>query len=240
MAISRAPRYNFGLAVGFSTLVSLGLFGYGAHLDHSLDYDYLVWNLLLAGLPLLFALRLTMLLRRKLWSAWEPLAVTLLWLLFLPNSFYMISDFIHLGDVVPANILYDAVMFSSFIYLGVALGFSSLYLVHVALKQRLQPRTAVVLITLTLLACSFAIYIGRDLRWNSWDVITNPAGLLFDISDRFLHPETYPDMSRTVITFFALLVSLYSVAWQSSRVLRYHGARALSVRVRDQARPAEQ
>jgi uncharacterized membrane protein len=235
MGTSRAPRFHFLLALTFSALVSIGLFAYGAYRNHSLVYDYLIWNLFLAGLPLLLALRLTHLLQRKLWSAWEPLLFTFLWLLFLPNSFYMVSDFIHLADIPSKDILYDAVMFSSFIYLGVSLGFGSLYLVHQELKKRLQTRTAAVLIAITLLICSFAIYIGRDLRWNSWDVIFNPAGLLFDISDRFLHPEAYPGMFRTVITFFALLTSLYSVAWQSARVLRQQGALELIEKARARA-----
>lgn len=236
----RAPRFRFAYALILSVLVSSGLFAYGAYRNHSLRYDYLVWNLFLACLPLLFALRLTAILKYKRWSAWEPLLFSLLWLLFLPNSFYMISDFIHLGDVPSVDILYDAVMFSSFIYLGVSLGFGSLYLVHQELKKRLRPVTAALWIGLTLLLCSFAIYIGRDLRWNSWDVITNPGGLLFDISDRFLHPRAYPDMFRTAITFFALLASLYSVVWQSTRVLRQHGAQELAERARAQVRASKQ
>src|SRR6266567_2779466 len=135
----RSLREQFILALGFSTLVSVGLFAYGAWRNSSLEFNYLIWNLFLAWLPLVFAVRLVDLLRRKLWSSWEALGWSLLWLVFLPNSFYMISDFIHLQDVQRINILYDTLMFTSFIYTSAVLGFSSLYLVHLQLRERFRP-----------------------------------------------------------------------------------------------------
>lgn len=215
----RSARSQFIVALVVSTVVSIGLFWYGAWRNHSLDYDYLVWNLFLAWLPLVFAVRLVSLLKRKLWSSWEGLAVSVLWLVFLPNSFYMISDFIHLQEIQRVDILYDAVMFTSFIYTGVALGFSSLYLIHLQLRRRLSTRAAAGWIAVTLFICSAAVYVGRDLRWNSWDILTNPGGLLFDISDRLQHPAAYPQMLVTIITFFILLTSMYSLLWRSTHLL---------------------
>ncbi|MDB5169946.1 MAG: hypothetical protein JWN82_342 [Candidatus Saccharibacteria bacterium] len=214
------PRRQFILSLLFAMAVSIGLFGYGAYHSQSLRYDYLVWNLFLAAVPLVIAIRLVHVLRSKRWSAWEPMGWSLLWLMFVPNSFYMISDFIHLRNVAQADILYATVLFTSLIYLGVLLGFCSLILIHHELRRRLHAAAAYAWIAGALLVCSFAIYIGRDLRWNSWDVIFNPAGLLFDISDRVLRPEDYPTMFVTVISFFALLISLYSVVWAGARLLR--------------------
>ncbi len=214
------PRTQFVMALGVSTLVSIGFFSYGAWRNSSLDFDYLIWNLFLAWMPLGFAFWLTTVLKRKLWSSWEGLAASILWLVFLPNSFYMISDFIHLLDAPRVDVLYDTIMFTSFIYTGVLLGFSSLYLVHLQLKRRFTPPTATVLLGITLLVCSFAIYVGRDLRWNSWDILINPGGLLFDISDRLQHPASYPQMFVTVVSFFALLASMYWLAWRGIQLLR--------------------
>lgn len=216
----RSPSTQFIVALLASTFVSVGLFAYGAWRNHSSEFNYLVWNLFLAWLPFLLAARLVMVLHRKLWSSWEALAVSVLWLLFLPNSFYLISDFIHLLDVRRVDVLYDAVMFTSFIYTGVVLGFSSLYLVHLQLRRRLGSRLATGWVTATLLICSGAVYIGRDLRWNSWDVLTNPGGLLFDISDRLQHPSAYPRMLLTVGSFCVLLLSMYGLIWRGARLLR--------------------
>jgi uncharacterized membrane protein len=220
MSTWRLPRTQFIVALGVSTLVSVGLFGYGAWRNSSLEYGYLVWNLFLAWLPLIFAVWLVFLLRHKLWSSWEGLAVSMLWLVFLPNSFYMISDFIHLLDVQRVDVLYDAVMFTSFIYTGVVLGLSSLYLIHIQLRRRLKPRAATFWIAVTLLICSAAVYVGRDLRWNSWDLLTNPGGLLFDISDRLQHPSAYPQMLVTIVTFFILLGSMYGLLWRGTLLVR--------------------
>lgn len=216
----RSPRGQFIIALGISSLVSVGLFSYGAWHARSIASDYLVWNLFLAWLPLVFALRLVKVLRRKLWSSWEGLATSFLWLVFLPNSFYMISDFIHLQEVPPADILYDALMFTSFVFTGVVLGFSSLYLIHLHLRRRLSTRAAGAWIGIILLLCSIAIYLGRDLRWNTWDILVNPGGLLFDVSDRLEHPAAYPQMLMVIAAFFVLLASIYNLLWHGTRLFR--------------------
>ena len=214
------PRTQFLMALLQATIVTLGLFVVRALRNGSGDYNYLVWNLFLAWLPLIFALWLGHTLRTKLWSSWEALGVSALWLLFLPNSFYMISDFIHLKNIATVDLLYDAVMFTAFIYLGLTLGFSSLYLVHLEIKRRYSPVKSALCIGVVLLLASFAIYLGRDLRWNSWDILTNPAGLLFDISDRLLVPSGYGTIAITVLSFFALLASMYSLVWAAVRLIR--------------------
>ena len=212
---------RLSLALLFSSLTSVGLFFAGAVSNHSFVFSYLMWNLFLAWVPLLLALKLGKVLRRKLWSSWEALLFTLLWVGFLPNSFYMISDFVHIQEVSRVDLLYDVVMFSSFIINGVVLGFISLYWVHQELLKRLSRRWAHAVIGTVLLACSFAIYLGRDLRWNTWDILVNPGGILIDVSDRFLHPIAYSQAYTTTLTFFLLLGSLYLVAWQLIRSMRY-------------------
>ncbi|MGF7229137.1 MAG: DUF1361 domain-containing protein [Candidatus Saccharibacteria bacterium] len=212
---------RLGLALACSSLASIGLFAAGAISNHSSEFAYLLWNLFLAWIPLGLALWLHKVLRRKVWSSWEALLVTALWIGFLPNSFYMISDFIHIQDVPRVDLLYDVVMFSSFIFNGVILGFLALYNVHLELLQRMKRRTGHIVLALVLLICCFAIYLGRDLRWNTWDVLVNPAGILIDVSDRILHPVAYSQAYSTTITFFVLLGSLYMVAWQTARAMRY-------------------
>ena len=133
---------KFVLALAASTFVSIGFFAYGAYRNHSLAFDYLIWNLFLAWVPLLLAVWLTNILRTQLWSSWKAIAVSFLWLIFLPNSFYMISDFIHLQEIPRIDILYDALMLTSFIYTGVLLGFVSLYMVHQHLRRRFSHRLA--------------------------------------------------------------------------------------------------
>ena len=214
------PRNQFISALIISSLVSVALYGYGAVANHSLEYGFFIWNLILAWLPFLFAIWLTNVLGHKPWSSWEGITASVLWLLFLPNSFYIISDLIHFREIERHDVLFDAVMFMSFIITGMILGFASLYLVQVQLRKRLSSLKAGFWVALTLLLCSIGIYIGRDLRWNSWDILTNPGGLLFDLSDRILHPVIYGEMFVTIGSFFILLCSTYLLLWTSAKLLR--------------------
>lgn len=203
-----------------STLTSVVLFATGALSNHDAEFAYLIWNLFLAWIPLLIVLWLERILHRKLWSSWQALAITLLWVGFLPNSFYMITDYVHLQDVQRVDLLSDVVMFTSFIFNGVVLGLLSLHLVHQELLRRLSKRSSALLIGAVLLLCSFAIYIGRDLRWNTWDILANPSGVLVDVSNRVLSPRAHPQVVSTTLSFFVLLASVYTVSWFVGRNLR--------------------
>jgi len=214
------PRERVLVSLIGLTAVSIGLFLAGAIANRSLQFSYLLWNLFLAWIPLVLTVILIRSLRTQRWSSWWPLVITLFWLILLPNTFYMISDFIHIQDVQRNNLLYDVVMFTSFIFTAALLGFSSVYMVHAELRKRMHMRTSSVLIGTILLLCSFAIYLGRDLRWNSWDVFLNPAGILFDVSDHLLYPFRHGDMVTTTISFFVLLGSLYIVGWQLGEATR--------------------
>jgi uncharacterized membrane protein len=214
------PKTQFLLMLLAATGASLLLFAADALHNRSTYFAYLIWNLFLAWLPLVFAWWLVGVLKRKLWSSWEAIGATLLWIAFLPNSFYMVSDYIHLQEVSEHDLLYDAVMLTSFIFVAVTVGICSLYAVHEEVIKRFSRRISSLWLTCSLLLCSFAIYLGRDLRWNSWDILTNPGGLLFDVSDRFMHPAAYPEMFLTTGIFFLLISMLYGMALFATGLIR--------------------
>ncbi len=226
----RSYRRQYVLALLISSLLSLALFTFGAWRNNSFSqFSYLPFNLVLAWLPFVLAVRLIAVVKRKLWSSWEALVLSILWLIFIPNSFYMISDFVHLQDVKRVNILFDTLMFTTFIYTAVILGYSSLYLIHVRLRKRLSNNQSAGIVAGTLLLSSIAIYLGRDLRWSSWDIFTNPGGLLFDISDRLQHPASYPTMILTVSVFFVVLVSMYNLLWKATSLFRHQNIKAETI-----------
>lgn len=184
-------------------------------------YWFLIWNLFLAWLPLAFAALLIIRLRRKGWGHWQNIALSFLWLGFLPNSFYVLSDLIHLRSTGEVSLLYDAVMFTSFVFNAFLAGYMSVFLVHMALQHRRHLRDyAHAIIGLVFLACGFAIYLGRYMRWNSWDVLVNPAGILFDVSDNIINPLAHPQVFVTTATFFALLSVSYAVIYQLAVVIK--------------------
>lgn len=181
---------------------------------------FLGWNLFLAWVPLFFSWWLVRRLPTSRWLTWQNVVLTLLWLGFLPNAFYLVSDFIHLRSTGDVSILFDTVLLASFTFNGFVLGYISLYMVHKQLRQRLPRMTANGLAAGVLLLCSFAIYLGRYLRWNSWDVLVNPAGLLFDVSEPFVNPASHPQAFTTTLMFFVLLTSIYAVSYELTGVLR--------------------
>ncbi|MEO5627522.1 MAG: DUF1361 domain-containing protein [Candidatus Saccharimonadales bacterium] len=177
-------------------------------------YWFLAWNLLLGWLPLGFSWWLIHRLKTRRWAQPGNILLTLLWLGFLPNAFYIASDIIHLKNTGNISVLYDVVMFLSFTFNGFVLGYVSLYSLQRQLKKRYGPQPAFIVAYVVLFLCSFAIYLGRYLRWNSWDILLNPAGLIFDVSEPFVNPGSHPQVFTTTLMFFVLLSSIYAVSYK--------------------------
>jgi uncharacterized membrane protein len=198
---------QFLLALVLLTVICVLFSGFRTLASGSLRYLFLIWNLFLAWLPLLFALwwRRT---GKPIWRRWLLAAA---WLAFLPNSFYLITDFIHLTGGQLALRLYDAVLLFSFSITGLILGFVSLHIMERRAQKHFGQKMATVFVISTLLASSFAIYLGRFLGWNSWDIISNPFGILFDISNQLLDTSRPSYGLMTTVLFFVLLSSLYYV-----------------------------
>jgi uncharacterized membrane protein len=134
-------------------------------------YRFLVWNLILAWVPLVLAMGAYGRARRRVDLTVAVLLVP--WLLFFPNAPYLLTDFIHLGEG-PAPLWYDALMLSAFAWTGLLLGFASLYLVQMILRRAFGTVVAWVGVVVTLSLGSIGVYVGRFIRFNSWDALLHP------------------------------------------------------------------
>lgn len=215
-----SPLRSFVYSLLGLSCLSIGFFLAGSIGSRNFGDWYLVWNLFLAWIPLGLSYALITILSQHLWSSWRCIGLSLAWLLFLPNSFYMVSDFIHLEDMPRSNVLFDSLTFTLFILNGLILGYTSLYLVQHELRKRVPAWQSASFAAIILLSCSFAIYLGRDLRWNSWDVLVNPAGIIFDISERIIRPLAHPEVFSVTFMFFAFLGGIYCVVWNIIRAVR--------------------
>lgn len=205
--------------LALSSLASITLYLISTVRYNTYVFWFLNWNLLLAWLPLLLAIWLVEYLKNNPWFSWPGVFLALFWLGFLPNSFYIISDLMHLNVISTANPLYYAVMMFSFSFNGLMLGFVGIYLIHRELLKRFKPTASHCWIAAILLLCSFAMYLGRYLRWNTWDVVLNPAGVVFDVSDRIVNPVAYGQTFQVTALFFVLLGSMYFVLWNMARAI---------------------
>ena len=178
---------------------------------YSSDYtfNYFIWNLFLSWIPLLVAFRLVKVLRSKLWSSWEALAYSFIWLIFLPNSFYMISDLIHISEVPSSYTVLFAVAFMTIIVGALMNGFLSVFLIQVEFNKRVSIRSSEILIIILFLLSSYGIYVGRVLRWNSWDVFLNPTGILYNLSNQIINLKSIGYTSMITFVFFVFLTSSY-------------------------------
>lgn len=207
-------------AAGLLSSFCLALFFFRGLLTGHLEFIFIPGNLFLAWMALLFAWLLSRQLGLQPWSSWQNLSLTFIWLVFLPNTWYVLTDFIHLYPTGEVSQLFDVVLISSLVFPGFILGFTSLYLVHKELLKRVGDLASNITVTLIILLASFAIYLGRDLRWNTWDIITNPTGLIINVSDRFLDPFSHPRALNVTVLFFILLSTLYFSFWLFARPLQ--------------------
>lgn len=203
----------------YSSLVSVALLVVRMAVAGNTRFLFIVWNLALAWLPLAFALGLRINLAKKPLLSWQNLGLLGLWLGFLPNSFYIMSDLVHLQSSGETFVLYDIAMLMSFIINGFILGYISVYLVHMQLAKYLSNRVTNTILVGVFLACGFAIYLGRYLRWNTWDIVLNPMGILFDITERVINPFLHIQTFIVTGVFAVVLTSTYAVIFQLAKVL---------------------
>ncbi|MBC7773899.1 MAG: DUF1361 domain-containing protein [Phycisphaerae bacterium] len=157
-------------------------------------YLFLIWNLFLAWIPYFAALRFSKL--QSQGSGWFSRAFCFcIWLLFLPNAPYIITDFLHLGHKPPIPLWYDLVLLFACASTGLLLGLLSLYNMHQALRRQFSKVFAQAIILTSIGLSGFGIWLGRFQRWNSWDAIARPDALLLDLMNTL---TTWHELVRAV------------------------------------------
>jgi uncharacterized membrane protein len=152
---------------------------------------FLNWNLFLAFVP--WAVTSVTILKPKLQTYRITIFILLsIWLLFFPNAPYILTDLFHLRLKSAMPKWFDLILILSFAWTGLVFGFLSLWDIEKILGKSMN-RIWMSLISVCLLFIgSFGIYLGRYLRWNSWDIINEPFNLLYDITDRLINPFDHP------------------------------------------------
>lgn len=168
---------------------------------------FLIWNLFLAWIPYWLSLAVAPLYERS-----KSLLLTggllFIWLLFLPNAPYILTDLLHLRMRAPIPFWYDLMLLISFAWTGLLLGIISLYEVHCFIAKQWSGLAGWMVITTAIILSGLGVYIGRFLRWNSWDLITQPFDLLKDLFQILIEPEAFYG-SGSIVVFAAFFLLSY-------------------------------
>lgn len=157
--------------------------------------SFLVWNLFLAAIPVVFAY----LARRKSHGTWFFLFAGV-WLVFFPNAPYIVTDLMHIRTARPANLWLDVLALGAAALTGLFAGLVSLRWMQEALLRRgTKPALGWAFALFASLLAGFGVYLGRFQRWNSWDIVTRPTELL---------AEAWSALAETHVLAFSLLFSL--------------------------------
>lgn len=224
--LKRSGRFEITLMLGGMSLFCFILSTSRLYFTGSLTYLFLNWNLFLAFIPWLIStvIMLQPALHR---SKFMLLGLLSVWLLFFPNAPYILTDLFHLHAKSNAPIWFDLGLVLCFAWTGLAFGVISLIDIETLLAKNFRWFTVKSIIAVLLFAASFGIYLGRYLRWNSWDILDEPLGIMYDIGDRIVNPFSHPRTWGMTILFGVLLNMMYwtiKLIREKKPVLRLHEA----------------
>jgi uncharacterized membrane protein len=169
------------------------------------DYIFLLWNIFLAFIPL----KISLLLSNERKIQLRSILYFTAWLLFFPNSLYIITDLIHLEQRQNVPLWYDAVLLYTCASTGLIMAFISLYKVESLLKEKITRVWRNAIIFFCLFLGSFGVYLGRFLRWNSWNILSHPVRTTAGIGERILFPFDYLHTWAITLLFTGLFNLLY-------------------------------
>jgi uncharacterized membrane protein len=194
------------VALALLSLFVLAMIGFRIVYTRSSDHIAIAWNLFLAWIPLVAALIASNRARTGVPTAGLA-AAAVVWLMFLPNAPYMITDLKYAGYGETVPVLYDVLLLSAAAWTGLILGLASLLLMHAIGRRFVSGTGAWALVVGVLAVCSYGIYLGRVQRWNSWDVFVRPAALLDAAWSAAFHAKP---LALTIL-FTCFLVATYLV-----------------------------
>lgn len=205
------------LALMFASVVCLGMVVMRMYTAKHIRYNFLAWNLFLAWLPLVFALLAVHTYKRGRAANWWFSGFAVAWLLFFPNAQYIFTDIIHLTTSLRGQFWVDLVVILSCAFTGLFAGFLSLFLMHALVRQSAGAAAGWVFIAGAAAFSGLGVYIGRFLRFNSWDVLYRPGIFFHDVSSWFINPHAHPSVTFPML-FAAFIFISYLMLYALTHV----------------------
>ena len=197
--------HRFYPLVASSALAAVLLAG-RVFLSGRITLVFLAWNLTLAWIPWVCSTIAS--------TARRPSSVLIagaVWIAFLPNAPYLVTDFLHLSLRAPIPLWYDIALLACFAWSGCLLAIVSLRAMHELVAKRFGALVGWGFVAASAGLSGLGIYIGRFLRWNSWDLAMRPAAMLEDLRTMLASPGMYPRTFGVTATFAAMFFATYLV-----------------------------
>jgi len=179
------------------------------------SFIYILWNIFLAFAPFIISSLLLSFSKEGRLNKIVFIVGIFFWLLFIPNAPYIITDFIHLGVTRSIPIIYDVLLLFSSASVGLILGFHSLFHIEQIIKTKCQKNMASLFMGIIIIMISFGVYLGRFLRFNSWDIFINHTTLIKNIWKIFSQSTAHMEVYLYTLLFFVFLTLFYK-AWKYS------------------------
>jgi len=224
----------FWLSVVGCSLLAMGLLYARLAATRQTGHASLVWDTFLAWLPIFPAIWIHRICRRPGRIGIGVVVLGLFWLLFFPNSPYLLTQLIHLHQdhgpstgPVPdwlAPLLptvtqrkppewFDLLLLTTVAAVGLLLTFASLQLVGRAIARRAGRPMAVALSFWMVVLASFGVALGRFARLNSWEVFSQPLATAGEIA-RWIY---VPRIGVSTLILATLITLVYVAAVQAGK-----------------------
>jgi uncharacterized membrane protein len=168
---------------------------------------FIPWNLFLAWLPLFFSGLI-----QKTENGFGKMAWLALWLLFLPNAPYIITDLFHLEQRHGVPLYFDLILLFSAAWNGLLMGLLSVKNTENELLKHFSIMKVKIAMLFIFFLSGFGIYLGRFDRYNSWHVLTQPSDLLIDIGHYLLQPWHHQHTWAVTILFAVVFYLMYEMS----------------------------
>jgi uncharacterized membrane protein len=176
-------------------------------LFNTVSFVYMFWNLFLAFVPFLISSILLLYVNKN--NFFKPLFIIgfVLWFFFLPNAPYVITDLIHIGRIRSVPVMYDSFLLFGSALVSFLMGLYSISHIEKIFLLRFSKKLTNIFIAIIIFLSSFGIYIGRFLRFNSWDFFMDHNFLLSSVWGVFSHPQI--EVYAYTVLFFSFIYISY-------------------------------
>jgi len=174
-----------------------------------------VWNLFLLAIPFFLFF-----LFRRYWEKYYSrrlgqkiilFLIFIFWLLFLPNTAYLITDVRHLSDyclepnyyrVCPNNV-WMLIFFFGYALAGWAAFVLALNQARYFIEKEYNRRAGLIFVSVIIPLVALGVIIGLVNRWNSWEIFTDPMIILKSIALYFYEWIYLKNLLAYIVGFYA-------------------------------------